>query len=107
MEGKKVAIEVKELDLLEQKIKKAGDLIRTLRRERDSARTKQQETQERFDRLQSECRALDKERQSASAMSEEIRLLQEERQTVRGRVTRMLEMMAAIDDSAAQAQSDH
>ncbi|HZM70582.1 MAG TPA: hypothetical protein VFB95_09460 [Candidatus Cryosericum sp.] len=107
MEGKKVAIEVKELDVLEQKIKKAADLVRTLRRERDTARTKQQETQERFDRLQTEFRAMEKERQGAAAMSEELRLLQEERQTVRGRVTRMLEMMAAIDDSAAQAQSDH
>ena len=107
MEGKKVAIEVKELDLLEQKIKKAADLIRTLRRERDAARTKQQETQDRCERLQSEFRALEKEQKGAAAMSEELRLLQEERQTVRGRVTRMLEMMAAIDESAAQAQSDH
>lgn len=107
MEGKKVAIEVKELDLLEQKIKKAADLIRTLRRERDTARTKQQETQDRFERLQGEFRALEKEQKGAVAMSEELRLLQEERQTVRGRVTRMLEMMAAIDESAAQAQSDH
>ena len=107
MEGKKVAIEVKDLDLLEQKIKKAAELIRTLRRERDSARAKQQEAQEGLDRLQGELRTLEKDRQSSTAMSEELRLLQEERQTVRGRVSRMLEMMAAFDESAAQAQSDH
>jgi len=107
MEGKKVAIEVKDLDLLEQRIKKAAELIRTLRRERDAARTKVLETQERFDRLQGEVRALEKERKGVTEMSEELRLLQEERQTVRGRVTRMLEMMAALDESAAQAQSDH
>lgn len=107
MDGRKVVVELKELDLLEQKIGKATDLIRTLRRDRDVARLKLQETQEQLERLQTEFRTLEKERQGAHQANEQLELLREERQAIRGRVTRMLDMMAALDDSAAQAQIDH
>ena len=107
MDGRKVVVELKELDLLEQKIGKATDLIRTLRRDRDVARLKLQETQEQLERLQTEFRTLEKERQGLHQQSEQLELLREERQAIRGRVTRMLDMMAALDDSATQTQIDH
>ena len=107
MDGRKVIVEVKELDLLEQKVQKAIELIRGLRRERDVARLKLQETQQQFDRLQAEFRALEKDREGASQLSAQLETLREERQTIRGRVTRMLDLMATLDDSATQAQIDH
>lgn len=107
MEGKRVVIETKDLDLLEQKIRKATELIRGLRKDRDLARTKLQETQQQLDGLQAEVRMIEKERQGASEMSEQIKMLTEERQEVRGRVTRMLEMMSGLEESASMAQTDH
>ena len=107
MEGKKVVVEIKELDLLEQKIVKATDLVRSLRRDRDVARMKLQETQEHLSRVQTEFRALEKDREGAHQLNAQLEVLREERQAIRGRVTRMLEMMAALDESAAPAQSDH
>ena len=107
MEAKKVLVELKELDLLEQRIGKATDLIRSLRRDRDVARAKLQETQEQLSRVQSEFRALEKDRDGDRQLSEQMEVLREERQVIRGRVTRMLEMMAALDDSAAPAAGDH
>ena len=107
MEAKKVLVDLKELDLLEQKIGKATDLIRSLRRDRDLARAKLQETQEQLSRVQSEFRVLEKDRDGARQLSEQMEILREERQVIRGRVTRMLEMMAALDDSTAPAASDH
>lgn len=107
MDGRKVIVEVKELDLLEQKVQKAIEMIRGLRRERDVARLKLQETQQQLDRLQAEFRALEKDREGASQLSVQLEALREERQTIRGRVTRMLDLMATLDESATQSQIDH
>ena len=107
MEGRKVMIDVKDFELLEKKILKATELMHALRRERDAARLRLQEMQEQLERLQTECRALEKDRQGASALTEEIQLLQSERQAIRGRVTCLLEMMSALDEPAAQARADH
>jgi chromosome segregation ATPase len=106
MEGRKIMIDVKDFELLEQKILKATERMQALRRERDVARLKLQELQEQLDRLNGEYRALEKDRQGASVLKEEVQLLQSERQAIRGRVTRMLEMMTALEEPMS-AQADH
>ena len=40
-------------------------------------------------------------------LSEQIDLLREERQTIRGRVSQMLEMMAGLEEGGGEARREH
>lgn len=40
-------------------------------------------------------------------MASQVETLQEERQEVRGKVTRMLEMMAVLEEAPVEARHDH
>ncbi len=107
MERKKVVIDLEQLDLLEQRVIKATELIRSLRKERDAAQVRLSETQQALEQLRSEATRLDTEREEATALSDRVDILQEERQAIRGRVSRMLDIMAGIDESTTQAHGDH
>jgi len=107
MEGKKVVVDLEQIDQLEKRIQRASDLIRSLRGERDSARAALLEARAETDRLRAEHRLLEEDRAGARAASEELDVLREERQAIRGRVTRMLEMMASLDEVAVPGRSDH
>ncbi len=107
MERKRVVIDLEQIDLLEQRVVKATKLIRSLRRERDAVQAKLSETQQALEQLQSEASRLDGQHQEVTELSDQIDILQEERQAIRGRVTRMLDTMAGLDESTAQAHRDH
>ena len=94
MERRRVVVDMEQIDLLEQRIVKATELIRSLRRERDAAQMKFQETMASLERLQNENKNLDKDRHEVKELTGQVEVLQEERQAIRGKVTRMLEMMA-------------
>ncbi len=102
-----MVIDLKQIDLLAKRVVKATELIRSLRSERDAAYGKLRETQQALEQMQVESKSVDKDRQDMRGLSEQIDILQEERQTIRGRVTRMIELMAGLDEGSAQAHGDH
>jgi len=107
MEAKKVVVDLQQLDLLEERIQRSVEILANLRRERDAARTEAKELRERCDRLQAEQRRFEEERAGNRGLSEQLDLLKEERQAIRGRVGRLLEMMAELEETHAGARADH
>ncbi len=107
MERKRVVIDLEQIDLLEQRVVKATELIRSLRKERDAVQAKLSQTQQALEQMQSEASRRDGQHQEVTEMADQIDMLQEERQAIRGRVTRMLETMAGLDEGTAQAHGDH
>ena len=107
MERKRIVIDLEQIDLLEQRVVKATELIRTLRKERGTVQAKLNETQQALEQLQSEAGRLDGQHQEVTELADQIDILHEERQAIRGRVTRMLETMAGLDESTTQAHGDH
>jgi chromosome segregation ATPase len=107
MERRRVVVDLEQIDLLEQRIVKATELIRSLRQERDAAQMKFQETMASLERLQGESKNLDKDRHEVQELTGQVEVLQEERQAIRGKVTRMLEMMASLEEAPARAHGDH
>jgi chromosome segregation ATPase len=103
----KMVVDLQQLDQLEERITRATEMIAGLRREREAARVEAAEARRALEGLQAEVHGLRKEREGGREASAELEILREERQAVRGRVTRMLEMMAAIDDGATEARTDH
>jgi len=107
MERKKVVIDLEQIDLLEQRVVKATELIRSLRKERDAAQARLSDTQQALEQLRSEATRIDIEREEVTELSNRIDILQEERQAIRGRVSRMLDIMAGLDESTTQTHGDH
>jgi DNA repair exonuclease SbcCD ATPase subunit len=107
MEARKVVVDLKQLDQLEERITRAAGLIGTLRRERDAALGELAEARRALEALRGEVRGMEQDRQGAREAHAELEILREERQAVRGRVTRMLEMMAALEENATEARTDH
>ncbi len=107
MEKRKAIVDLQQIDLLEQKIVKATELIRSLRRERDAAVSQAGESAAELVRLQKESAGFHDERIELREATEQIEALQQERQTVRGKVQRMLEMMSYLDETPTEAHRDH
>jgi len=107
MNRNKVVVEMQQLDLLEQKIVKATELIRSLRRERDTALAQVEEVRAALAALQEQAKSSEQGQRELLDAAQQLETLSEERLTIRGRVTRMLEMMSALDEPAAEAGRDH
>ncbi len=105
--GKRVMVDLQQLDLLEQRVIKATEMIRGLRKERDALQARLRETETALAAARQTTEAFDRERAALADATEQLDLLREERQSIRGRVDRMLEIMAALDEGAAEARSDH
>jgi chromosome segregation ATPase len=107
MNKKKVVVDLNQIDLLEQRIIKATELIRSLRRERDKARAELGEATSSLDELKGAAAAGQRDRRELDEAAQQIEVLNQERQTVRGRVEKMLELMSCLDEAPAQARGDH
>lgn len=108
MEKKKVVVDLQQLDLLEQKIIKATEMIRALRGERDAGHSRIAALEQSLARAQKEAAASDKERHELQEAAEQIEALREERQEIRSKVSRMLEMMAGLEEGASgEARLEH
>jgi len=106
MEAKRVVVDLQQLDLLEQKIVKATELIRSLRREKDAALAKVRDVEKTLAAAQAQNQASEKGKEELRELSEQIDVLREERQEIRGRVNQMLEMMAGLEEGG-EARRDH
>jgi uncharacterized coiled-coil DUF342 family protein len=107
MERKKVVIDLQQIDLLEQKIVKATEMIRTLRRERETLQGKLNDAQEALAQVRKEAAGSEKERREFQEVAEQLDVLREERAAIRGRVSRMLEMMSSLEEGASGARGNH
>ena len=107
MDRKRGPLDLDQMTELEKRVERAIDTIATLRRERDEARAAQRAAGAAVERLEAERREQDRDREGLQSLTEQVTLLQEERQQVRGRVTRMLEMMASLDETALPLRSGH
>jgi len=107
MESKRVVVDLQQLDLLEQKIVKATELIRSLRRERDAAQAKAKDLEKSLATAQAQILASEKGKDDLRELAEQIDLLREERQAIRGRVSQMIEMMAGLEEGGGEARRDH
>jgi FtsZ-binding cell division protein ZapB len=107
MESKKVVVDLQSLDLLEERVTRVLEVVAGLRRERDALREESRQTKERLDRALADNRRLEQEQSGARVLTDEIDVLKEERQAIRGRVTRLLEMMAEMEETATPARPGH
>ena len=107
MEPKRVVVDLQQLDLLEQRIVKATELIRSLRRERDAAQAKAKDLEKSLATAQAQILASEKGKDDLRELAEQVDLLREERQVIRGRVSQMLEMMAGLEEGGGEARRDH
>jgi len=105
--GKRVMVDLQQLDLLEQKVIKATDLIRTLRKERDGLVARVREAETALASAQQGIQEAERGRVALLDATEQLDVLREERQSIRGRVDRMLEIMAALDEGAVETRSEH
>jgi len=107
MEPKRVVVDLQQLDLLEQKIVKATELIRSLRKERDTAQARTRELEKSLATAQSQAAASERGKDEARELSEQLDVLRQERQTIRGRVNQMLELMAGLEEGGGEARREH
>lgn len=107
MEKKRVVVDLTQIDLLEQRVIKATELIRTVRRERDTACAKLEEMTASLAQLTKESRDDDRERQELGETTRQIEVLRQERQAVRGKVQKMLDLMSCLDEAPVEARGDH
>ena len=107
MERRKVVVDLQQLDLLEQRVVKATETIRALRRERDALQGQLREAQQGLASAREEAAGAEKQKREHQDLVQEVQALQEERQTIRGRVTRMLEMMEVLEEAPSEARREH
>lgn len=107
MEPKRVVVDLQQLDLLEQKIVKATELIRSLRREKDAAQARTRELEKSLAAAQAQAASSERGKEEMRELSEQLDLLREERQTIRGRVSQMLELMAGLEEGGGEARREH
>ena len=107
MESKKVVVDLQSLDLLEERVARVLEILAGVRRERDALRQESDDTKERLERALADNRRLEQEQKGSRAVNDELDLLKEERQAIRGRVTRLLEMMAELEETATPARPGH
>ncbi|HMC83061.1 MAG TPA: hypothetical protein VKL61_07495 [Candidatus Polarisedimenticolia bacterium] len=93
-----MASEMENLDLLEERVRRVTELVRNLRQESVDLRAKLHEAEERFRKAGETIAALQEERKRGEEVAGQLRLLQEERQEIRGRVSRMLETFSGLEE---------
>jgi predicted RNase H-like nuclease (RuvC/YqgF family) len=91
-------------ELLEEKVRKAAELVKRLRRENQSldaelgkARGRLQEAEKRLADLEQQARSAPSQGKELDALQREIKGLRQERQEVRDRIVKLVEVLEAID----------
>jgi predicted RNase H-like nuclease (RuvC/YqgF family) len=107
MNKKKVVVDLTQIDVLEQRIIKATELIRSLRRERDKAHAKAEEATSSLEEFRRAAEVSDRDRRELDEAAQQIEVLHQERQTVRGKIQKMLELMSCLDEAPTEAHGDH
>jgi len=102
-----LASEMENLELLEERVRRVTEVIRGMRQENVQILAQLKESQERTRNLSETVAALQEENRRGDELSRQLRLLQEERQEIRGRVSRMLETFSGIEEMQPTDRTDH
>jgi len=102
-----LASEMENLELLEERVRRVAEVIRGLRHENARLLAQIQEVQERLRKSEGTIAALQEENRKGDELSRQLRLLQEERQEIRGRVSRMLETFSGIEEMQSAGHPDN
>ena len=102
-----MASEMDNLELLEERVRRVTEVIRGLRHENSQLLAQIKEAQERLRKSGETIAALQEENRRGDELSRQLRLLQEERQEIRGRVSRMLETFSSIDEMQPTGHADN
>jgi predicted RNase H-like nuclease (RuvC/YqgF family) len=91
-------------DLLEQRVHKAAELVKRLRRENQTLAETQARLQGRLEEAEKALAAAQKQRQASDhdaqelqSAGREVKALQQEREEVRRRIEKLLEVLEALD----------
>lgn len=102
-----MASEMDNLELLEDRVRRVTEVIRGLRQENAQLAAQVKEAQDRLRKSNETIAALQEENRRGDELSRQLRLLQEERQEIRGRVSRMLETFSSIDEMQPTGHADN
>ncbi len=102
-----MASEMDNLELLEERVRRVAEVIRSLRHENSQLQAQIKEAQDRVRKSGETIAALQEENRRGDELSRQLRLLQEERQEIRGRVSRMLETFSSIDEMQPTGHADN
>jgi septal ring factor EnvC (AmiA/AmiB activator) len=107
MKEDSLASEMDNLELLEERVRRVTEVIRGMRHEKVQLLAQLQEAQDRIRKSSETIAALQEENRRTDELSRQLRLLQEERQEIRGRVSRMLETFSSIDEMQPSGHPDN
>ena len=93
-----MASEMEILELLEERIRRVTEVIRNHRRENIDLRAQIKDLEDRLRKSTETIADLEEQSRRGDELSRQLRLLQEERQEIRGRVTRMLETFSGLEE---------
>lgn len=91
-------------DLLEEKVRKAAELVKRLRKENKALGESAEEARERLRETEKRLAGLDRERTQASGAREtdierELKSLRQQRDEVRQRIARLVEVLDSLDEA--------
>jgi FtsZ-binding cell division protein ZapB len=99
--------EMEVLELLEERVQRATELIRGLRKDNSELKALVKESEESLRKSQEAIMKLEEQNRRGDEVTRQLKLLQEERQEIRGRVTRMLETFAAMEEVPSSGHPDN
>jgi chromosome segregation ATPase len=94
-------------DLLEEKVRKAAELVKRLRKENKALGESAEETRERLRETEKRLAAMDRERPHAAGSNEtdlegELKALRQQRDEIRQRIARLVEVLETLDDETEE-----
>jgi hypothetical protein len=99
--------ELEVLELLEERVQRATELIRGLRKDNSELKALIKDTEARLLKSQETITKLEEQGRRGDEVTRQLKLLQEERLEIRGRVTRMLETFAAMEEIPSSGHPDN
>ncbi|HEV8376129.1 MAG TPA: hypothetical protein VGR38_07860 [Candidatus Polarisedimenticolia bacterium] len=102
-----MASEMEILELLEARVKRASETLRGLKQENAELREQLAGTEDRLRKTHETIASLEEQGRQGDELSRQLKLLQEERVEIRGRVTRMLETFAAMEETSSSGHADN
>jgi chromosome segregation ATPase len=94
-------------DLLEEKVRKAAELVKRLRKENKALGESAEEARGRIREMEKLVAGLDRERAQASGgrdtdLEREVKALRQQRDEIRQRIARLVEVLESLDDEAEE-----
>ena len=99
--------ELEVLELLEERVQRATELIRGLRRDNSELKAQLKDVEDRLRKSLETIAKLEEQGRRGDEVTRQLKLLQDERQEIRGRVTRMLEAFAAMEEVPSSGHPDN